>query len=355
MQVAIKKDIFTLNNNNLKNTIMTNTQLATQSAAPIFFNPFDREQSAIMREMATDMANSDLVPDMYKISEKTPEKKAVANCMIAMGMALRMQADPLMVMQNMYIVHGRPSWSSKFLIATVNTCGRFSALKYRFTNKGKIGTFERVTYANKLRPGTSEKYKEKIVTPTEEYADLDDLEMVAYATEIATGEELVGSPVTMRMAILEGWYDKDGSKWKTMPQKMLTYRAASFWTNEYAPEISMGMRTQEEEEEIGPTLDITYEDVTNKPDIVKADIARNGNKTTFNMDSAQVVNEPEKGAEPAAQTDPPQQDPPAPAEDPDKPADTLAKVGQENAKKDEAAKTAEANVKPSFGQSLFNK
>lgn len=329
---------------------MTTTQLATQSAAPIFFNPFDREQATIMREMATDMANSDLVPDMYKITEKNPEKKAVANCMIAMGMALRMQADPLMVMQNMYIVHGRPSWSSKFLIATVNTCGRFSALKYRLTNKGKIGTYEVVTYAKKLQPGTSNYYKEKIVTPTEAYADMDDLEMVAYATELATNEVLTGSPVSMRMAIDEGWFDKDGSKWKTMPQKMLTYRAASFWTNEYAPEISMGMRTQEEEEEIG-TIDIDYTDVTDKPAQVRNDVAQNGNKQAFNMEAAQVVNEPEQNPIPKNDNPPPVQQ-----VDPDKPESTLAKVGQENAKKEEAAaKAAETNVKPTFGQNLFNK
>ena len=41
-----------------------------------------------------------------------------------------------MVMQNLYIVYGRPSWSSKFLIATINTCGRFEPLKFELTSNG---------------------------------------------------------------------------------------------------------------------------------------------------------------------------------------------------------------------------
>lgn len=135
-----------------------------------------------------------------------------ANILIALNMAQRMNADPLMVMQNMYIVYGNPSWSSKFLISCFNTCGRFSSIKYEF-----FGT-----------PGS------------------DDYGCRAWATEYATGERVQGVDVTMKMAKDEGWMSKKGSKWQTMPQLMLQYRAAAFLIRTCAPEISMGLSTAEE-------------------------------------------------------------------------------------------------------------
>ena len=50
----------------------------------------------------------------------------------------------------------------------------------------------------------------------------------------------------MEMAKAEGWIDKAGSKWKTMPELMRRYRAASFFTKQFAPEVSMGLQTIEE-------------------------------------------------------------------------------------------------------------
>jgi hypothetical protein len=39
-------------------------------------------------------------------------------------MTNRMNADPLMVMQNMHVIEGRPSWSSKWIIACINGSGK---------------------------------------------------------------------------------------------------------------------------------------------------------------------------------------------------------------------------------------
>jgi hypothetical protein len=50
----------------------------------------------------------------------------------------------------------------------------------------------------------------------------------------------------MEMAKLEGWLDKPGSKWKTMPELMLKYRAAAFFGRLYAPEIMMGLYSADE-------------------------------------------------------------------------------------------------------------
>src|SRR6202000_1402430 len=102
------------------------------------FNFFNQEQFATMQRLCLMFASSELVPDMYKITPTNPKEKAIANNMIALEMAQRIGASPLMVMQNLYIVYGRPGWSSKFLIATVNTCGRFESLQYKMKNLGKV-------------------------------------------------------------------------------------------------------------------------------------------------------------------------------------------------------------------------
>lgn len=160
------------------------------------------------QRMSTALAASSLVPDTYQGNK--------ANCMIALEMSQRIGASPMAVMQNLHIIHGRPSWSSQFVIAALNSCGRFSALRFRVTGTG------------------------------------DDETCVAWATD-RSGEVLEGPPVSIGMAKAEGWYSKNGSKWKTMPQLMLRYRAAKFFGNLYAPDVLMGMHTADEVEDFGDT------------------------------------------------------------------------------------------------------
>jgi hypothetical protein len=109
-------------------------------------------------------------------------------------------------------IHGKPTWSASFLIATVNSCGRFSPMRFRWV--GKEGS--------------------------------DEWGCRAFAVERDSNLELVGALVTIAMAKVEGWYGKSGSKWKTMPEQMLQYRAGAFWCRTYAPEIALGMHTSEE-------------------------------------------------------------------------------------------------------------
>lgn len=167
---------------------------------------FDLQSFELMQRVSKAFSASDLVPQQYRGSDK------IANCMIAMDMAQRMGANPLMVMQNLYIVHGTPSWSSKFLIATINACGRYSSLRYEW--KGEPG-----------KP---------------------DYGCRAWAVELATGERLDGIWVTWEMVNAEGWSKKNGSKWLTMPDQMFVYRAAAFWQRAYAPELGMGLQTVED-------------------------------------------------------------------------------------------------------------
>jgi hypothetical protein len=70
--------------------------------------------------------------------------------------------------------------------------------------------------------------------------------------------EVVESPeINMAMAKAEGWSTKSGSKWLTMPELMLRYRAAAFFARIYAPDITLGMHTSEEIADIVEIRDVT--------------------------------------------------------------------------------------------------
>src|ERR1700741_5321771 len=177
------------------------------------FKPGDRatqmdfssgENFALLQRVATVLSQSTLVPKEYQ--------QNLPNCIIALNMEQRIGADPLMVMQNLYIVHGRPGWSAQFVIATFNHCGRFSAMRYEW--KGEQGN--------------------------------DYWGCRAWAVEHLTGEKLYGAWITWKMVKAEQWEAKNGSKWKTMPEQMFLYRAGAWFGRAYAPEIAMGLQTVEE-------------------------------------------------------------------------------------------------------------
>jgi hypothetical protein len=251
-----------------------------------FFNPVQFET---MQRVCNMFANSELVPDMYKTTDKNPKEKAIANCMIAVEMATRIQASPLMIMQNMVIIYGRPSWSSKFLVATVNTCGRFNPLQYEFKNLGKLGKVEYTEYEKEwvkpTIPGSKGHYKHNAKTNTFDGSNVDNIQCIAFTTAKGSNDRLESSPISIELAVKEGWYTKSGSKWQTMTRQMLMYRAASFWTSAYAPELSMGMRTTEEYEDTRDVIDIDHEEVTdNALDKVEKEIKEQANRQTLNMD-----------------------------------------------------------------------
>jgi hypothetical protein len=271
----------------------TEKQLAvTTTPPPVVFNFFDPVQFETMQRICKMFAKSELVPDMYKVTDKNPIEKAMANCMIAVEIAQRIGASPLMIMQNMAIIYGRPSWSSKFLVATVNTCGRFNPLQYRFTDKGVLGKVDYTEYTktwiNPTSPNGKGYYKNDAKTVTFDGTKIMDIECIAFTTAKGSDKVLESSPVSIRLAIQEGWYTKAGSKWQTMTKQMLMYRAASFWTNAYAPELSMGMKT---EDEIRDIVDIDYEDVTDKVNEEIAHKANAGQPMSFENENGTTDND----------------------------------------------------------------
>lgn len=154
------------------------------------------------------LAKSKLIPQHFQNN--------VPDCIIAMEMAQRIGASLFSVIQSLYIVHGRPTWSAQFIIASLNSCGRFSPLRFDILGEDDA----RVCYA--------------------------------WAIERGTNERLEGPPVSIQMAVREGWMGKNGSKWQTMPELMLRYRAATFFGRLYAPDILMGMRSDVEVYDEGP-------------------------------------------------------------------------------------------------------
>ncbi len=185
-------------------TTNSNLPAQTETAPVTAIGLGDSKSFDLIQRVAKCMAMSTLVPKAFQNN--------LPNCIIALNMAGRMNADPLMVCQNLYVVHGTPAWSAQFLIATFNKSGKFSSIRYDFF--GAEGQ--------------------------------DDWGCRAKATELSTGELLTGPLVTIALAKKEGWYQKGGSKWQTMPEQMLRYRAAAWFVRTIAPEIAMGLQTAEE-------------------------------------------------------------------------------------------------------------
>lgn len=252
-----------------------NNAVVVSQPTQVGFNFFDPVQFDTMQRVCKLFASSELVPEMYKVSEKNPIEIAMANCMIAIEIAQRIGASPLMVMQNMVPIYGKPSWSSKFLVATVNTCGRFNPLQYRFIEKGMLGMVDYTDYVwdNATR-------SKRAVTKQFDGKKVMDIECVAFTTAKGSDKMLESSPVSVRLAIQEGWFTKNGSKWQTMTRQMLMYRAASFWTSAYAPELSMGMKTIEEYQDI---QDVEYQEIKDTPEEERKN---NANKEQISMDLA---------------------------------------------------------------------
>lgn len=160
-------------------------------------------------EMAKCLSSSTVVPKEYQGN--------VGNCMIAIEMASRINTSPMMVMQNLYIVNGRPAWSSQWIIAMINSSHRYKMeLQFEFGNSKEDGGLSCRAWA-----------------------------------EDWSGHKVYGPKITMTMASNEGWTGKNGSKWKTMPEVMIQYRAASFFGRMNCPDMIMGIYSSDEVLDMG--------------------------------------------------------------------------------------------------------
>ena len=183
---------------------MSNNELAKKEVKSLSTfsskEAFDNAQRIAMA-----LTKSDIIPRAYQNN--------VPNTLVALEMAGRIGISPLMVMQNLDVIQGKPSWRSTFIISALNSCGRFKPLRFEFSGKDP----------------KSDQYGCR-----------------AYTFSIEDGDKLVGPLVSWEMVKAEGWLTKSGSKWKTMPELMFQYRAASFFGRLYAPDILTGMYSVEE-------------------------------------------------------------------------------------------------------------
>ena len=159
-------------------------------------------------------ASSTLVPQQY-------QGKSM-DCTIAVDMANRMGVSPMFVMQNLYVVKGKPSWSGQACMSMVKASPNFKDVKHVYT--GEKGTDTWGCYVK--------------------------------ATRANDGEEVIGPEVTIAMAKAEKWYSKtdkygnETSKWQTMPELMLAYRASAFFARVHIPNALMGCSVEGEVEDV---------------------------------------------------------------------------------------------------------
>lgn len=231
------------------------------------------------------LASSNMVPKSY-FNEDGSAK--FGDMMLALDMAQRTGASPLMVMQNLQVIEGRPGWSAQFITAAINSSGKFSPLRYIRRDLGK----EVVEYETWTGPkGQRSKVMKKV--------EIQNREVIAWAVD-ASGERLEGPPVSMKMAVLEGWYGRN-TKWQSMPDLMLTYRAAAFFGRTYSPEMLMGLPSADE------VLDVDYVDVTPIGDVAAPEIiapvneaapAKRGRKAKAETAAQPAAEVPLRGADP---------------------------------------------------------
>ena len=182
---------------------MENTDLVViqQNQLDVFSNKETFDQ---MTRAAVMLSKTNIIPTAYK---GKPE-----DCFVALEMANRMGVSPMFIMQNLYIVQGKPSFSGQAATAMIKNSPKYREVKHVYTGQPKTDSWG--CYVSAIR--------------------------------ISDGEEIHGAEVTIGIAKSEGWYGKQGSKWQTMPEIMLAYRASAWFARVHEPGLLMGMQTTEE-------------------------------------------------------------------------------------------------------------
>ena len=202
---------------------MSDQSAITTTSSKSVYSSIQSFESA--QRIAASLADSALVPNAYRGQQGLP------NCIVAIEIANRMGMSPFQVMQNLNVIHGRPSWSSQFIIGLIQGCGRFEGFTYNET------------------------------------AD----SCQCFAVFKTSGEQVSGPKITLDMARKEGW--TKNTKWSTMPQTMLRYRAASAFGRFHIPDLILGIQSVEENEVIEAEVTVAPEPAESKLDKVSEILA----------------------------------------------------------------------------------
>lgn len=189
-----------------------------KSETNLTFNEFSWLDSATVGKVyktANMLSQSPLAPDAFR--------NKPASVLIAMEMADRMKMSLMVVMQNLYVVQGKPAWSGAFCITAINGCGKFSPIEFDWIldDKGGIKGCQ------------------------------------AKAKNLITGNMCLGAPVTWETVEGFGWNKKSGSMWNIPGQReqMYMYRAAAYFARTFCPEVLSGLYTVEEQKDISGKYD----------------------------------------------------------------------------------------------------
>ena len=184
-------------------TTQSNNKVADFSDGGIYNSS---DSFILATNMAKTLAQSTIVPPTFQ--------KSWENCMVAISQSKKLGVDPFVIMNNMYLIQGKITWKSEFIIAMINASGKFD---------------------------TELQYEEE---------EKDGKPYACTAYTFKDGRKITGIKVTMDMADKEGWTKKNGTKWATLPQLMLRYRAAVFFARFNAPELTSGLYSVEEGEDV---------------------------------------------------------------------------------------------------------
>lgn len=202
---------------------MTDSSALTTTSNNSVYSSIQSFESA--QRIAASLADCGLVPRDFQ------GQKGLPNCILAIEIANRMGMSPFQVMQNLDVIHGRPSWSSQFIIGLIKGCGRFEGFDYDET------------------PDSCQ----------------------CFALEKASGNQVSGTKITLEMAKKEGW--TRNAKWSTMPQTMLRWRAASSFGRFHIPDLILGIQSVEENEVIEAEVSVAPEPPESKLDQINSTLA----------------------------------------------------------------------------------
>lgn len=217
--------------------IVANQQVAGTPATRVVAGFETMAGFELLQRQGKMLSQCSMLPDNFRDS--------IPDCSIALEMSARMgyAVSPLLILQSIVVVHGKPTFEAKFVIGLLKSRCGYKVFDYEMSGDvGDAGEVQRTPRIGRDgKPILDKKgnpiYDSKIIR--------EGRTCLAYAID-RDGRRVEGVPISMAMAKVEGWYDKSGSKWQTMPELMLRYRAATFFKNVHCPEITMGFKTSDE-------------------------------------------------------------------------------------------------------------
>lgn len=122
--------------------------------------------------------------------------------------------EPLVVLlNNILFIDGKMGWKSTYIISKINSATKrfLQPLNYRSIGEEGKPSFGKIAYTYDVK-----------------------------------GNLMEGPAVTLDIAEKSGWTNKDNSSWNTIPELMLTYRAATFFGRIFCPDLFDGLHTSDE-------------------------------------------------------------------------------------------------------------